>query len=443
VAAVALRLVTLPLAPLADQTEARYAEIARLMLTLGDWVTPHISPDQPFWGKPPLATWAHAAAMSLFGISAGAARLGSLAWALAGLGAFAWLLRGTAQRPVMLVAWWLTPLAFISAGAVMTDATLAACVLAVQAAWWQAVQAVDAPGRRRAGRLMAVALALALLCKGPAAGVLALLPVALHAAWRRHGGVLATLLRDPLAWGLLLVLALPWYVWAEWRSPGFLQYFLLGEHVMRFIQPGWQGDRYGFAHAQPLGAIVVFVLVASAPLSLAALLRWVWRRGGVVADVRTVLPGDLLALAVCIVAGPLLLFGAARNIIWTYAGTALPGVVMLGCAAFGTATLARPRALGVAAVLVVLYAAAFGWVVPRLAEGYSDRGLVAAWQAACPDGGCPLAYAGRPTYSAQFYTQGALYARPQPGPGFTVRQRRELHGASALACNRARCLVHD
>lgn len=440
-----LRLVTLPLAPLADQTEARYAEIARLMLTLGDWVTPHISPDQPFWGKPPLATWAHAVAMDVFGISAGAARLGSLAWALAGLGAFAWLLRGVALRPVMLAAWWLMPLAFISAGAVMTDATLAACVLAVQAAWWQGVQAGDAAGQRRAGRLLAVALALALalLCKGPAAGVLALLPIALHAAWRRHGGVLATMLRDPLAWALLLALALPWYVWAERRSPGFLQYFLLGEHVMRFIQPGWQGDRYGRAHAQPLGVIVVFVLAASAPLSLAALLRAVWRRGGVMRDARSVLPDDLPALAVCMVVGPLLLFGAARNIIWTYAGTALPGVVMLGCAAFGSSALRQPRALGAAVAVLLLYAAAFGWVVPRQAEGYSDRSLVAAWRAACPDGNCPLAYAGRPSYSAQFYTQGALYAPPQPGPGFAVRPRSQLGGVPTLACNRARCLIHD
>ena len=43
--------------PLMDPTESRYAEIARQMFVLGDWVTPWIAPGVPFWGKPPLSFW--------------------------------------------------------------------------------------------------------------------------------------------------------------------------------------------------------------------------------------------------------------------------------------------------------------------------------------------------------------------------------------------------
>ncbi|MEE4277314.1 MAG: hypothetical protein V2I82_02480 [Halieaceae bacterium] len=38
--------------PLMDTTEARYAEIARIMVESGDWITPQFSLGVPFWGKP-------------------------------------------------------------------------------------------------------------------------------------------------------------------------------------------------------------------------------------------------------------------------------------------------------------------------------------------------------------------------------------------------------
>ena len=35
--------------PLMDKTEARYAEIARIMAETGNWVVPHIDYGVPFW----------------------------------------------------------------------------------------------------------------------------------------------------------------------------------------------------------------------------------------------------------------------------------------------------------------------------------------------------------------------------------------------------------
>jgi 4-amino-4-deoxy-L-arabinose transferase-like glycosyltransferase len=34
---------------------------------------------------------------------------------------------------------------------------------------------------------------------------------------------------------LMLAIALPWYLLAEYRTPGFLNYFIMGEHVSRFL----------------------------------------------------------------------------------------------------------------------------------------------------------------------------------------------------------------
>ena len=70
-----VRILTLSAYPLHDTTEARYAEVARLMLAGGDWITPQISAGVPFWGKPPLSFWLTASSFKLFGLNEFAARL--------------------------------------------------------------------------------------------------------------------------------------------------------------------------------------------------------------------------------------------------------------------------------------------------------------------------------------------------------------------------------
>jgi 4-amino-4-deoxy-L-arabinose transferase-like glycosyltransferase len=77
---------------------------------------------------------------------------------------------------------------------------------------------------------------------------------------------------------LMLAIALPWYLLAEYRTPGFLNYFIMGEHVSRFLDPGWKGDKYGYAHATPRGMIWLYWLGAIFPWSL-AMLVWLGRHG--------------------------------------------------------------------------------------------------------------------------------------------------------------------
>jgi len=74
IAIVAVRLATLGAYPLMDSTESRYAEIARIMVESGNWMTPQVESGVPFWGKPPLSTWLSAGSMAAFGINEFAAR---------------------------------------------------------------------------------------------------------------------------------------------------------------------------------------------------------------------------------------------------------------------------------------------------------------------------------------------------------------------------------
>ena len=71
----------------------------------------------------------------------------------------------------------------------------------------------------------------------------------------------------PWLWGVILALliALPWYLLMEKKSPGFINYFLFGEHFLRFIDSSWSGDKYGFPKQQPLGIIWTFLFVGTLP----------------------------------------------------------------------------------------------------------------------------------------------------------------------------------
>ena len=64
--------------PLMDSTEARYAEISRIMFETNNWITPMHHYGDPFWAKPPLSTWLSALSMKAFGVTAFAARVPGL-----------------------------------------------------------------------------------------------------------------------------------------------------------------------------------------------------------------------------------------------------------------------------------------------------------------------------------------------------------------------------
>ena len=261
--------------PFTDTTEARYAEIARKMLETDQWITPQFEYGIPFWGKPPLHTWLSALGMKVFGVGHFGGRILIFMTALGTLGLIYNWVRFQLNAGLALVAIVVAaslPLFFGSSALVMTDMVMVFGTTLSMIAFHRCV--TSDCHRAYWGHAFFAGLAIGMLAKGPVAVVLTAIPVLtwvfIGKRWRR-------LRKLPWVSGLLLasIIALPWYVLAELNTPGFLNYFIVGEHVERFLTPGWRGNLYGFAHDRPKGMIVLYALGASMPWSLfgVALLR--------------------------------------------------------------------------------------------------------------------------------------------------------------------------
>ena len=236
----ALGLLPLFLRPLWEPDEARYAEIPREMLALGDWLTPRLN-YVLYFEKPPLQYWLSAAAMRLFGEHPFAARLPLALATLISLWC-AWRLarRLGARQPLWAAFMAATAVLAYVCGQILTlDALFAAFHLL---AFTCAAEAVAGRygGRGGGGWTLAAfaSLALAMLTKGLAAPVLVGVGLLLSLPWawrepRLRSALLRTLF-DPWGWLLFAALAAPWFMLVDRANPGHANFFFLHEHFARF-----------------------------------------------------------------------------------------------------------------------------------------------------------------------------------------------------------------
>jgi 4-amino-4-deoxy-L-arabinose transferase-like glycosyltransferase len=407
---VLLRLLSLGLYPLMDMTEARYSEIARLMIELDDWVTPHFDYSVPFWGKPPLSIWVTAISFKLFGINEFAARLPHwiagllvvwIAWGMA--------IRSSARLAIYVSALLVGSLLFLSsAGTVMTDMVMLVGTTMAMRGFWFGLHGPN-EHRQRERWLLFIGLGIGLLAKGPIALLLSFMPITL---WAIMSGNIALTLRG-LPWvrgGLItLIIALPWYALAELRSPGFLNYFLIGEHWHRFLTPGWTGDLYGNAHNYARGSIWIFLLLDLLPwtvlLPVFFVIEMIKRKPtkAITGDVQWTMYLCLWALA------PAVFFTFARNILWPYVLPGFPALALLAGAWLERHSEPRRAerllAIGLVTISGVLIAVIAAMHFTGINEDKSQKALVAEYHALKRENEA-LIYLGEREFSAAFYSQG-------------------------------------
>jgi 4-amino-4-deoxy-L-arabinose transferase-like glycosyltransferase len=396
-----LRLWLAVIVPLMDTTEARYGEMARKMVESGDWLVPQHDYGVPYLAKPPLAFW-----FSALGIEAlGPGELGPRILILVAAVLFTvacyrrvrrWVGETTAMTAVVIMATSL--LYFVAAAAVMTDMLLTIAIAVALGAFWERYRGSG----RRAELVLYAALGVGLLVKGPLAAVLVLAPIAMWSLVTRNVG---RVWRE-FAWvkgGLLsLAIAAPWYIAAEIRNPGFLDYFIVGEHIQRFLVPGWSGDLYGRAHDVPRGGIWVFFLLGALPWGLLAIPWLIRTRASVSARWRE--HRDLVVFFLAAALAPLLLFTFAGNIIFPYALPALPSAALVLAVLVDAEerTVARVAAIGALAVVAVTAGA---WLAKPYMETHSQRAVLAAIAE------------GRPADAQVYYWQTRFFSADYYGRG--------------------------
>ncbi|AIE75919.1 MULTISPECIES: glycosyltransferase family 39 protein [unclassified Synechocystis] len=412
-----IRVFTLGLYGVADRTEARYAEIGRKMAETGDWITPQIDYGVPFWGKPPLSTWLTAASFKVFSVNEFSARLSSFIPIL--LASYlVYLLAKNKGINYALVSTMIlvTTLGFfVSSGAVMTDPALVLGTTLSMVAFWQAYQH-NSNNNRLWGYLFFVGLAIGLLAKGPIGVVLVFLPLTIWTIWQRN--IVKVWTNLPWIQGILLtaLIAVPWYLLAEAKTPGFLDYFIVGEHWKRFVEKGWEGDLYGSGHAHPYGMIWVYWLLSAFPwslLTLGLLGKLIWQ----VKTKHSSLNGSnldwqWLSYLLLWAVAPMIFFTPSANILWTYVLPELPAFALLLTELLLIFWQDQPINKYIVALglfIPMLFLVALPMVV-KVAGQNSQKYIVSQYQQSCAELGqessCQLFYVFNRPYSAEFYSSG-------------------------------------
>jgi 4-amino-4-deoxy-L-arabinose transferase-like glycosyltransferase len=132
--------------------------------------------------------------------------------------------------------------------------------------------------------------------------------------------------RLPWVRGLLLMalIAFPWYILHEIRTPGFLNHFIIGEHFQRFLVKDWAGGRFAPSHGEPLGMIWWFAIQSFMPwvlLTIPALFlarQWTWFK-----------TNKEVQYLLCWLLSALLFFSLSKNILEAYVLTSLPAFAIL------------------------------------------------------------------------------------------------------------------
>jgi len=250
----------LPLRPLFNPDEGRYAEIPREMLAGGDWVIPHLN-GLAYIEKPPLQYWATAAALSVFGHGEFAARFYTGCCALATLGVV-WLVAcklwqtAAAWRAAAMLS---SMVLFVVMGQLLTLDMSLTFYMTLSLAGFLLAQPAPTGSASRQRRWMLVAwgaAALGVLTKGLVAAAIPAAVLLLYSAYSRDFSPWRRL-HAAVGLPLFLAIAVPWHWIAALRMPEFLRFFFVHEHFARYLTPSADREEawWFFAAVLALGSI--------------------------------------------------------------------------------------------------------------------------------------------------------------------------------------------
>lgn len=241
---------------LIDPDEPRYAESAREMLILKNYLIPQLN-FQPRVNKPIFFYWLVALSYQLFGISEFSARLPSLFFGvILVLIIYLWLREEIGQKEAFLSALIAlsTPAIFIVSRIAITDMVYTTFLLLSLFSFWKSSR------NRKFLKRAYFFLALSLLTKGPAGAILIFLTFLAFSFWQRERSLI---LRIFSLKGFLFFLFLGgfWYCFLLSRI-GWREFLALA------IKETWGRMEKGFVHWEPFYYYIPLLLIGFLPWSV-------------------------------------------------------------------------------------------------------------------------------------------------------------------------------
>ena len=383
--------------PLMDKTEARYAEIARIMEETNDYTTPQIDYGVPFWAKPPLSTWASALSYKVFGVNEFAARFPYLIFNILILfliGRYAREKELDFYIPAFVLL--TIPEFLLHAGVVSTDTALGFCVTLVMISFWETVKTKD---NKLWSHLFFIGLGLGLLAKGPIIFILTMPPLFVWTVYFKQFKTIWLNFKWILGIALLLIIGLPWYYLAELKTPGFIDYFIIGEHFKRFFDSSWKGDLYGFPKSQPLGMIWLFLIAFTIPWIVVVFTK-LWKNIG------ELLKNKWIAFLVAWLLWTPIFFSVSKSLIHPYIVPVLVPIALLVTFWWNDIKNLKRYIYVSLAFPVIAFVFYVGLQFTPQPNFYinSDKYLIENQQ----DKNLPLFYYPTKSYSSQFYSKGKV-----------------------------------
>jgi len=310
--------------PLFIPDEVRYAEIAREMITRGDWVVPHLN-GLLYFEKPIFGYWAHAVSLLLFGENNFAVRLPSaLSSGLMALLLLYFTNLKSRTNPQQSLAT-LASLIFLSCLAVagigtftVLDSILSLALTATLMAFFQATKAVKSSRQERIWLIVAGACCgVALLTKGFLALAVPVIVIVPYLFWQGRWKDILRMSWLPILCAILV--ALPWSIMVHLRAPDFWNFFFWHEHVKRFFSENAQ-------HGRP-----VWFFVALLPLMT---IPWSFQLGSFWTGARSKMEKqqgeqELMRFVLCWLVFPLLFFSASKGKLMTYILPCFPAIAII------------------------------------------------------------------------------------------------------------------
>lgn len=361
-------LLTLDLRPLNQPDETRYAQISKEMLDSGDWIVPRLN-NLRYFEKPVMGYWLNSISMFFFGEN----RFGIRFTSALSVGLTALLIYLLTRKYFPLskgilptTIYLLSVLVFLIGVFAVLDSMLSLFLTLSAGFFFFAFNAESMKKRYGFLALFGLSVGCSFLVKGFLAFVVTGMTAGSYLIWEFTKDRFKLLKKRPTSTNIkhavlqlmtiilpLLLVILPWSIMIHLKEPDFWRYFVMEEHIKRFMAKDAQ-------HPEPFFFYLPVLLIGMLPWSfLLPMSLSKWRSFK--------LDNPLVRYSLCWFILPFLFFSASKGKLATYMLPCIPPLAILFAYGFETFVKTPNKWIKLLDILAVIFIATLSLAIIALA----------------------------------------------------------------------------